>query len=228
MEKLKVIEILKEKRKVKRFLIEYYNNNFIRDWKVAYDSKLEAEDSVSYISNLIIFLTNEYNYESYTDSINKFHNQYLNQLQEKKLDLNEKEEEIKREIEFYKKQIVTHSTKSSRVEKITLQLNQSYENNLKHLEEELTQIKLSPSDFIEKQKQELEKKIPRLEKIKKDIIEMLNLEEIKKKNLSNIKDFLNKEINTNIENEELRKVTSLILTYIDYTKEEIIKELKKS
>lgn len=228
MEKLKVIEILKEKRKVKRFLIEYYNNNFIRDWKVAYDSKLEAEDSVSYISNLIIFLTNEDNYESYTDSINKFHKQYLNQLQEKKLDLNEKEEEIKREIEFYKKQIVTHSTKSSRVEKITLQLNQSYENNLKHLEEELTQIKLSPSDFIEKQKQELEKKIPRLEKIKKDIIEMLNLEEIKKKNLSNIKDFLNKEINTNIENEELRKVTSLILTYIDYTKEEIIKELKKS
>ena len=228
MEKLEVIEILKEKRDEKRFLIEYYNNNFIRTWKVAYDSKLEAEDSVSYISNLIIFLTNEDNYESYTDSINKFHNQYLNQLQEKKSDLNEKEEEIKRKIEFYKKQIVTHSTKSSRVEKINLQLNQSYENILKHLEEELTQIKLSPSDFIEKQKQELEEKIPRLEKIKKDIIDMLNLKEIKKKNLSNIKDFLNKEINTNIENEELRKVTSLILTYIDYTKEEILKELKKS
>lgn len=75
-------------------------------------------------------------------------------------------------------------------------------------------------------KQELEEKLLRLEKLKNYIIDTLSLEEIKNKNLINIQNFLNKQINTNIENEELKRATALILTYIDYSKKEIINEIK--
>lgn len=223
MIKLKVIRILKEKLKVKQNLMEIYKNDFCLEFTEGHKIKKEAEESFYYIKDLIDFLRKEEEYENYINSINNFHNQYLKKLQDEVLDLDKEEENIKSEINFYKARI---EPVSNGLKKFTLKSNEVCEKMIKNYEEKLIKIKTFPNDVIEEHKKELEEKIPRIEEIKKDIIDMLELEEIKEKNLDKIDEFLNKEITTNIESEELRRVTSLILTYIDYTKEEIIKRLK--
>jgi len=159
---------------------------------------LEQTEYSTYKKEFIFFLEEQEDYNSYIDSINKFHEIYLENRKSMISNFYEEEKILK---------IMEENKKTAQAELYN-----------RRWEELLIRIRKTSKEEIEQEKiEKFKKEKEDCLKIKYKIIEILNKE--------NEKLCLRKSLNI-IENEELKKVTNLILTYIDCTKEEILKEIR--
>lgn len=196
MDKAKVIRILES-------TLDYNNNRILKIQNE--ESKKELNFKINYIESLVKFIITE-KYENYTESIEEFHKQVLEEYK-KEIDLSYEESHIKSLYEMYKDMLSRNSKLAGRDLTYYIQKVDEYGLLLKNVQE-------CNERYIEEEK---EKKFKEY-KLKYDYfkIEIISILESK-----------NKESNE-IENEDLKKATDLILNCIKKAKEEILTEIKNN
>lgn len=181
-----------------------------------YDERKKISNRIKYIKDFIKFLKKE-KYKNYVESVDKYHSLVLNNSKIR-IDYSLEESKIKKNIETYKSM-----QKISDIPKDFPYTPYQYE--IEELERVLKVVQENDEKEIKKEKKkrflEEEKKA---ENQKEELIEFLLSEELMKIERRKL---LQEKESSEIENEDIRKATDLILNCIKESKEEILKEIKK-
>lgn len=181
-----------------------------------YDRRKKILKRIKYIKDFIKFLKKE-KYKNYVESVNKYHSLVLNNSKIR-IDYSLEESKIKKNIETYKSM-----QKTSYIPEDFPYT--PYQHEIEELERVLKVIQENDEKEIKKEKKkrflEEEKKA---ENQKEELIEFLLSEELMKIERRKL---LQEKESSEIENEDIRKATDLILNCIKESKEEILKEIKK-
>lgn len=178
------------------------------------EEKEEINKQLEFMKGFKEFLNIQADFISYEDSINQYKDKLI---LEKEIKINK----------FYNKESLEKNIKEyEKREGNNIIPKEFYLNKVKYYKKILEIIEKSSEEEIKTNELNVEK--AKIEKYCNLITNML-------KEKTEFNDFFEKEninfrkrINIEIKNEELKNMTKIIFDYIDYTKEEIIKELKKS